>query len=452
MRPLFYKSKPIFALPKSTNIKMTTEQLYDIFLANPLITTDSRQITAGCIFFALRGAHFNGNHYASGALESGASYAVIDEPQNSDNERLIVVDDVLETLQQLAAHHRKQLGIPIVAITGSNGKTTTKELTANVLKQKYNAEFTRGNLNNHIGVPLTLLSFTDGTEIGVVEMGANHPGEIGFLCEIARPDFGIITNVGKAHLEGFGSLEGVINAKSEMYRYLEKTGGTIFINAGNPYLTDAAGTALKKITYGTSEGCWLRGEAIDSPPFLNLRIWFSSGVLYFNTRLTGAYNLENVLAAAAIGKHFGVDPLLIKQGVEKYTPSNNRSQFFHRGSNQVIMDAYNANPTSMQASISNLLSQKFPSKVAILGDMLELGEYSGTEHQRIVDLLPADCSVSVILVGKLFGSTSHPEHFQTFENASEVKEYLSKIQFQNSLILIKGSRGIGLEKIIEGLS
>ena len=430
---------------------MTTEQLYDIFLSNPRIATDSRQISTGCIFFALRGAHFNGNLFANDALEAGASFAVIDEPQDSGNQRLLVVDDVLDTLQQLAAHHRKQLDIPIVAITGSNGKTTTKELTANVLKQNYNVEFTRGNLNNHIGVPLTLLSFTESTGIGVVEMGANHPGEIGFLCEIAQPDFGIITNVGKAHLEGFGSLEGVINAKSEMYRYLEKTGGTIFIHAGNPYLTESAGTVLKKITYGTSESCWLRGEIIDSLPFLNLRIWFPSGVLYFNTRLTGAYNLENVLAAAAIGKHFGVDPLLIKQGIEKYTPSNNRSQFFKTGSNQIIMDAYNANPTSMQASISNLLSQKFPSKVAILGDMLELGEYSETEHQRIVDLFLSDLSVSVILVGKLFGSTRHPEYFQTFENTDEAKEYLSKIRLQNSLILIKGSRGIGLEKIIEEL-
>ncbi len=431
---------------------MTTEQLYDIFLSNPVITTDSRQITAGCIFFALRGTHFDGNLFASDALKSGASYAVIDEPQNSGNDRLIVVDDVMDTLQQLAAHHRKKLGIPIVAITGSNGKTTTKELTANVLKQKYNVEFTRGNLNNHIGVPLTLLSFKGSTGIGVVEMGANHPGEIGFLCEIARPDFGVITNVGKAHLEGFGSFEGVISAKSEMYRHLEKTGGTIFINDGNPYLTEAAGTALKRITYGTSEGCWLRGEAFDSPPFLNLRVWFPSGALYFNTRLTGTYNLENVLAAAAIGKHFGVDPLLIKKGIEEYTPSNNRSQFFNTGSNQIIMDAYNANPTSMQASISNLLSQKFTSKVAILGDMLELGEYSVTEHQRIVDLLPADHSVSVFLVGKHFGSTHHPEHFQTFENASEAMEYLSKNRLQNSLILIKGSRGIGLEKIIAELS
>ncbi len=430
---------------------MTTEQLYDIFLSNPVIATDSRQITDGCIFFALKGTHFNGNHFACDALESGASYAVVDEPLNSGNERLIRVDNALDTLQQLATHHREQSGIPIVAITGSNGKTTTKELTANVLKQKYNVEFTKGNLNNHIGVPLTLLSFSGATGIGVVEMGANHPGEIGFLCEIARPDFGIITNVGKAHLEGFGSFEGVINAKSEMYRYLEKTGGTIFIHADNSFLSDAAGPELKKITYGTSEGCWLRGEAIDSPPFLNLRVWFPSGLLYFNTRLTGSYNLENVLAASAIGKHFGVDPLMIKKGIEEYTPSNNRSQFFMAGSNQIIMDAYNANPTSMQASISNLLSQKSPSKVAILGDMLELGEYSGTEHQRIVDLLPADRSVTVFLVGKLFRETLHPEHFQTFENTAEVKEYLYKMRLQNSLILIKGSRGIGLEKIVEVL-
>jgi UDP-N-acetylmuramoyl-tripeptide--D-alanyl-D-alanine ligase len=428
---------------------ITISELYNIFLKNPVVTTDSRKIAPGCLFFALKGANFNGNNFAHSAISEGASYAIIDEQQSHVNENFILVDDVLATLQQLATWHRKQLGVPIIAITGTNGKTTTKELTASVLKQKYKVDFTQGNLNNHIGVPLTILTFTSNTEIGVVEMGANHPGEIEFLCDIAQPDLGLITNVGKAHLEGFGSFEGVIRTKSEMYRYLENTSGAIFIHSENQYLMEVAGNTLKKITYGTQEGNWLRGEIIDSPPFLNLRIWFPSGVLYFNTRIIGNYNFENVLAAAAIGKHFGVDPLLLKKGIEEYVPANNRSQFIKAGTNQIIMDAYNANPTSMKASISNFLAIDSPRKIAILGDMLELGEYSFSEHQQIVDLLRDEPHIKVIIVGDEFSKTRIPDNFLLFRNAAEVAAFFTSNPIQDSLILIKGSRGIGLEKILD---
>ena len=428
---------------------ITIPQLYEIFLNNPVITTDSRKIIPGSIFFALKGANFNGNSFAHSAISEGASYAIIDESQSPGNDQLILVDDVLTTLQQLATWHRKQLGLPIIAITGSNGKTTTKELTASVLKQKFKVDFTQGNLNNHIGVPLTLLTFTLNTEIGVVEMGANHPGEIEFLCNIAQPDFGLITNVGKAHLEGFGSFEGVIRTKSELYRYLEKTSGAIFIHDENQYLTDVAGNKLKKITYGPQEGSWLRGEIVGSTPFLHLRVWFPSGILCFKTRIIGNYNFENILAAAAIGKHFGVDPLLIKKGIEEYVPANNRSQFIKAGTNQIIMDAYNANPTSMKASISNFLGINSPRKIAILGDMLELGEYSVSEHQQIVDLLRDEPDVMVIFVGDQFSKAHVPEHFLNFKNAFEVTAFLNQNMVNNSLVLIKGSRGIGLEKILD---
>lgn len=427
------------------------EKLYELFLKHPQISTDSRKINPGCLFFALKGTNFNGNFFAGDAIEAGAEYAIVDEPMKSENEKFIWVDDVLKTLQQLSTFHRKKLALPILAITGSNGKTTTKELVASVLGQKYKIEHTRGNLNNHIGVPLTLLTFTKHTEIGVVEMGANHLGEIDFLCSIAQPDFGLITNVGKAHLEGFGSFEGVIRTKTELYRFIESRGGCIFLNGENEHLTKAATENINKITYGTQNNNWLKGEIIDSPPYLNLRIWFPKGVLYFNTRLIGDYNFENVLAAAAIGRHFGIDPLLIKKGIEEYVPSNNRSQFIKTKNNRIIMDAYNANPTSMKASIMNFLSFDYPEKTVILGDMLELGEYSIAEHQSIVDLLTMQRGIKVILVGEEFSKTNIPQNFIHFNNTNESKKYLIDNPLQNNLIFLKGSRGIGLEKLMEAI-
>ena len=430
---------------------MDINRLYEIFLQHPVIATDSRKITPGCIFAALKGPNFNGNQYAEAALDAGAAFAITDEQSQADD-RLIPVTEVLSTLQQLASFHRKQLGIPVLSITGSNGKTTTKELTANVLQQKYNIAFTQGNLNNHIGVPLTLLSFTKETQIGVVEMGANHPGEIDFLCNIASPDYGLITNVGKAHLEGFGGFEGVIRTKSEMYRYLEKNKGTIFINGGDALLNAVAGEGLHKLTYGTSAENWLRGEPAGSPPYLTLRAWFPTGEEIIRTKLIGDYNLDNVLAAMAVGKHFGISPEQIKMGIESYVPANNRSQLITTATNQIIMDAYNANPTSMKASIKNFLSLATTRKTLILGDMLELGNYSSAEHHDIVDLVSTVSGHNVILVGREFSLTRYPGHFRVFEDALSAKTFLTETRLTNNHILVKGSRGIGLERLLDVLS
>ena len=428
---------------------MDIQSLYTIFRQYPNVITDSRKVVKDSLFFALKGANFNGNLFARQALNNGAAYAVVDEPGDDKDDRIILVDDVLLTLQNLSSYHRRILGIPILAVTGSNGKTTTKELTAAVLSKKFNLRYTQGNLNNHIGVPLTLLSLDESTELAVVEMGANHPGEIDFLCRIAEPDFGLITNVGKAHLEGFGSFEMVIQTKTEMYRYLAEKNGHIFINAGNKYLMEAAIDFQAKITYGTEEGVYLWGETLNSGPFLSVRAWFPSGILYINTKLIGSYNTENVLAAAAIGKYFGVDPLLIKEGLETYAPSNNRSQMIKTQSNQIIMDAYNANPSSMQASIHNFVSIDHPSKTLIIGDMLELGEYSPNEHQKIIDLVASLPICRAFVVGELFNQCNLPEKCSGFKQVTDLAQYLTANPIIDSLILIKGSRGIGLERVLD---
>lgn len=430
---------------------MTIEQLYAYYLQNPVIVTDSRKAAPGTVFFALKGENFNGNDFAADALKNGASYAVIDEQPRFSDHRLIVVDNALQTLQQLAAFHRNKLSVPILAITGTNGKTTTKELITTVLAQKYKVQSTQGNLNNHIGVPLTLLSFKPGIEIGVVEMGANHVGEIDFLCRIAQPDLGLITNIGKAHLEGFGDLEGVIRAKSELYRFLQLRKGTVFVNGENERLKKAAGEQLTKIFYGTAEGNWLRGEIADAHPFLKLRVGFPQGTLDINTQLVGAYNFENVLAAAAVGKYFKVEPETIKTAIENYVPSNNRSQFIKSETNEIILDAYNANPTSMAAAITNFLNIDKSRKTLILGDMLELGTSSSDEHQQIVDLLAENSALRVFLVGKQFGKTRHSGNFKMFDDARQLAAFLSENKITGHLILIKGSRGIGLEKIVGSL-
>lgn len=428
---------------------MDIQSLYTIFRQYPIVITDSRKVVKDSLFFALKGANFNGNLFARQALDDGAAYAVVDELYDQKDDRIILVDDVLLTLQNLSSYHRRILGIPILAITGSNGKTTTKELTAAVLSKKFNLRYTQGNLNNHIGVPLTLLSLDESTEFAVVEMGANHPGEIDFLCRIAQPDFGLITNVGKAHLEGFGSFEMVIQTKTEMYRYLAEKNGHLFINAGNKYLMEAAIDFHAKITYGNEEGVYLRGETLNSGPFLSVRAWFPSGILYINTKLIGNYNTENVLAAAAIGKYFGVDPLVIKEGLETYVPSNNRSQMIKTQSNQIIMDAYNANPSSMQASIHNFVSIDHPSKTLIIGDMLELGEYSPFEHQKIIDLVASSPICRTFVVGELFNQCNLPEKCTGFKQVADLAQYLTVNPITDNLILIKGSRGIGLERVLD---
>ncbi|MCL1821541.1 MAG: UDP-N-acetylmuramoyl-tripeptide--D-alanyl-D-alanine ligase [Prolixibacteraceae bacterium] len=430
---------------------MKAEQIYACYLQNPAIVTDSRKAVQGTIFFALKGENFNGNDFASAALKNNASYAVVDEQPAFSDSRLIVVDNALATLQQLAVFHRRKLQIPIIAITGTNGKTTTKELTTAVLAQKYKVQSTQGNLNNHIGVPLTLLSFKPNIEIGVVEMGANHLGEIDFLCRIAQPNYGLITNVGKAHLQGFGDMEGVIRAKSELYRYLESKNGTVFINGENQHLKTVAGNRLTKIFYGNSENSRLHCETTGAHPFLKLRIGFPSETIELETQLAGVYNFENVMAAAAIGAHFDVSPEMIKTAIQNYFPSNNRSQLVKTDTNKILLDAYNANPTSMAASIKNFLAIDDPDKIMVLGDMLELGDSSPAEHQHIIDLLTNSGAPQVFLVGEQFGKTRRPSNFRIFDSAACLAAFLAGNVISGKLILIKGSRGIGLEKIMDVL-
>jgi UDP-N-acetylmuramoyl-tripeptide--D-alanyl-D-alanine ligase len=355
---------------------------------------------------------------------------------------------VLTCLQQLANYHRQQLGLPIIAITGTNGKTTTKELITAVLSGKYRIQATKGNLNNHIGVPLTLLSMNKNTEIGVVEMGASHPGEIKALCEIANPDFGLITNIGKAHLEGFGSFEGVIRTKSELYDFIRGKGGKCFLNTDNSLLVKQA-QQIEQFSYGQSDQYYLSGEIAESTPYLVAKVLFPKGWLYLKSKLVGNYNLENLLAAACVGKYFGVDPLKIQSAIAEYTPSNNRSQFIQKQKNTIIMDAYNANPTSMLAALNNFVSIKHPHKCLILGDMLELGTSSEEEHQKIMDFIDSQNFDEVFLVGPNFKSAIGKEQKKKFDQVELLSNYLKAQPLENKLVLIKGSRGIHLENILE---
>jgi len=430
---------------------METANLYKLFRQYPIITTDSRNIPANSIFFALKGDNFNGNRFAAEALLKGAALAVIDEPEFVSDNRTILVEDVLTSLQKLARFHRDQLKIPVLAITGTNGKTTTKELIAAVLSEKFKVNYTLGNLNNHIGVPLTILSMSPETDLGIIEMGANHPGEIKLLCEIANPDFGIVTNMGKAHLEGFGSFEGVIKTKSEMYDFLKLKGGKCFINADNQLLKKQAHD-LEQISYGKSDGCFLTGELATTGYSLVVKALFPKGWLYLKSKLIGDYNFENLLAAACIGKYFEVDPLLIQKALEEYTPSNNRSQLIRKEKNTIIMDAYNANPTSMMMALANFTNIQNNQKCVILGDMLELGEASDEEHQKIVDFVELQDFSEVYLVGRQFKKTIAGDKKKKFDNAELLSNYLKTQPIENKLILIKGSRGIHLEKILELLS
>jgi UDP-N-acetylmuramoyl-tripeptide--D-alanyl-D-alanine ligase len=430
---------------------MNLEAIYRVFLNHPMVTTDSRKIDEGSIFFALKGDNFNGNSFALAALEKGASFAIVDEPEFARHEKIFLVENVLQTLQDLARLHRQKLGIPVLAITGTNGKTTTKELVSAVLSKKYNLISTKGNLNNHIGVPLTLLSFGQDTEFGVVEMGANHPGEIDALCRIALPNFGLITNVGRAHLEGFGSFEGVIQTKTELYRFLEKNDGTIFINNANPFLADKAKN-VNKIGYTTSKSFeGLEGEAISADPLLLFKVLFPKGWLYLKTNLVGSYNLENVLAAAAIGEYFGIDPTEIAAAIEGYQPDNNRSQMVVTTRNRLLMDAYNANPSSTRAALENFDHIDAPKKGVMLGDMLELGTVSQDEHQKIVDFLGTLKLDLIYLVGPHYSACNLPSSFQHFKHSEELASYLESANLSEYLLLIKGSRGMKLETILPEL-
>lgn len=429
--------------------------LYNLFLKNPIICTDSRTCPTGSIFFALKGDNFNANAFALSALQKGCSYAIIDEAEYAIDERFILVDNVLESLQQLARYHRQQLGTTIIGITGTNGKTTTKELVAAVLKQKFDLLYTQGNLNNHIGVPLTLLKLKHHHEIAIIEMGANHPGDIKLLAEIACPDYGIITNVGKAHLEGFGSFEGVMKTKAELYDYITSDGKLIFINKANQFLAqmakDSKLTDSKKRSEYSLEASDHKllnyGMTSDCSPFLSMKCKDNNNSFYdINTQLVGAYNAENVLAAVTIANYFGVEAEKIKAGLEAYAPQNNRSQLTVTEHNKLIVDAYNANPTSMQAAIQNFAQMEVENKILILGDMLELGEQSDFEHLQIVELLEQNKFTNVYLVGKEFSKIN--SKFEPLPTVNELIELMKKDNLQDSIILIKGSRGIQLEKII----
>ncbi len=434
---------------------MSISDIYKIFLQHLIISTDSRNCPAGCLFFALKGDNFNANAFALSALENGAAYAIIDEKEFAIDERFILVDDALATMQQLAHYHRQQLGTTVIGITGTNGKTTSKELIAAVLSQKFNILFTQGNLNNHIGVPLTLLKLRPEHEIAVVEMGASQKGDIKLLAEIACPDYGIITNVGKAHLEGFGSFEGVKETKSELYVNVFNQGKLIFINAGNEHLREMA---LKSgftnderlVKYKLIAECkndLVAGAVISCSPFLKMQCCTNSnGCFVVDTKLIGTYNAENILAAVTIGHFFGINDATIKAGLEQYTPQNNRSQLSVTKHNKLVVDAYNANPTSMRAAVVNFGIMEVDNKMLILGDMLELGEHAETEHQTIVDLLESYQLKNVILVGKLFAQTKN--EFKCFENVEDLQQYIEKQVIVDNYILIKGSRGIKLEKVI----
>ncbi len=426
--------------------------LYDLFLQHPVVTTDSRSCPENSIFFALKGDKFNANAFAADALAKGCSYAVIDDESYATDQRYIVVPDVLKALQDLATLHRKSMPAKIIGITGSNGKTTTKELIASVLRERYDVLYTQGNLNNHIGVPLTLLQLRPHHQLAIIEMGANHPGEIQTLSSIALPDFGIITNVGKAHLEGFGSFDGVKKTKAELYQQIAGNGMAVFIHRANPHLMEMAENAgiseEKRIYYtlgNSDDPACVSGEVVANDPLLKMNC--NTGEPFeVQTRLIGTYNAENVLAAVTIGQFFGLTNDEIRRGLEAYHPSNNRSQLTITALNRLVVDAYNANPSSMQAAIENFSMLHDNPKVLILGDMLELGGDSRAEHQHIARQLHDKGFTQVFLVGNEFKSID--PGYPCFSTVAELQQQLTAHPLRNCLILIKGSRGIQLEKII----
>ena len=425
---------------------MTIEQLYSIYLMHPSVQTDTRKLKDGDLFFALKGENFNGNLFAQKALENGAAYAVADEITNNANDRIIKVDNTLFALQQLAKHHRLQFDIPFLAITGSNGKTTTKELIHAILSSRYKTYTTEGNLNNHIGVPLTILKIKKDAEIAVIEMGANHLKEIASYCTYALPNYGLINNCSKAHLEGFGSVEGVRKGKGELYDHIRDTNGTIFINCDYSYLREMSNGIEKKISYGTANAA-TTGHLLESEPFLNVLITSDEAIGPIQTQLVGEYNLPNVLAAVSVGKYFKVPAKNIKKALEKYTPDNSRSQLIEKGTNKIILDAYNANPSSMKAAIENFAKVHTDKKVLLIGAMAELGDESIAEHEDIIALIKQYNWEKVVLVGGDFTKTQHPYLF--FNNSTEAKEWFQQQHFENTYFLVKGSRSTQMEKVIE---
>lgn len=429
---------------------MNIKALYDLYRSSQGVTTDTRNIIQDGLFFALKGESFNGNNFVEEALSQGAKACIIDEEEFFIDDRTVLVRDVLKSLQELANFHRKQFNIPFIGITGTNGKTTTKELVLSVLSQSFKTYATKGNFNNHLGVPLTILSIPLDTEMAIIEMGANHPGEIEFLCQISEPNFGLITNIGRAHLEGFGSYEGVKQTKGELYQFIRSIDGTLFVNADLAYLVEMS-NGTSRVFYGKDTNLDYSGQLTESFPYLKLNC--NQG-LKINSQVLGVYNFDNIMTAFAIGKHFGMPDSLIKKGIESYHPSSNRSQLLDFKGGKVILDAYNANPSSMEAAITNFISLPYSNRCMILGDMFELGSEASQEHESIIHLIQKNqLEAQTILVG---------EHFQeailqlklegvirSYKNTVALKEWFDKQNYADNCYLIKGSRGIALEKILE---
>ena len=421
-------------------------QLYNRYLQNPKICTDTRKITTGCLFFALKGPHFNGNEFAKEALKKGASYAIIDDELYAIDDKYILVKDALTTLQELARFHRKELKCKVLGITGSNGKTTSKELCLQVLKKKYNTLATSGNLNNHIGVPLSILSIGTDTEIAIIEMGANHLNEIEFLCGIAQPDYGAITNVGKAHLEGFGSLEGVLQAKTELYRYLATKDAPVFVKDNDYVLIDKIPKECPIIRYGELKDSNYIIKSNGAQPFVKVLL----NETQIQSQLIGDYNFDNIALSIAIGMEFGLETIDIKEAIESYVASNNRSQIIKTNANTILLDAYNSNPMSLEKAIQNLENIKHENKVMILGDMFELGEETNIEHQKIIDQCLKSGVSNVFLVGKIFNAINNTK-YTSFDNTTDLVELLKTQAIEDAFILIKGSRGMKLEQVVDCL-
>ncbi|MBC7381606.1 MAG: UDP-N-acetylmuramoyl-tripeptide--D-alanyl-D-alanine ligase [Bacteroidia bacterium] len=430
---------------------MNLTSLYSLYQSHAVICTDTRKLTDGCLYFALKGENFNGNVFAEKAIQQGAAFAIIDEAQFKINDRYILVEDVLKSLQNLANFHRKQLNIPVIAIVGSNGKTTTKELISSVLSTKYNILSTPGNFNNHIGVPLTLLMLNQKHEIAVIEMGANHIGENELLCHIALPSHGLITNNGKDHLEGFGSLQGVEKSNNELYVHLTHNNGIAFVNANDGDLMRMAETVNKKETYAANHGLLLtsatyKGFAQQLQPQIIFKVE-NHPLHNIQSNLSGDYNFDNIMAAVAIGFHFGLNLKEVMTGIESYQPKNLRSQLIEKEHNKIFLDAYNANPSSMEASIRNFAAMPGENKVLILGDMYELGSFEAAEHQAIANYCVTFELPRVILVGTAFGKTN--TGFKKFNDTASLTVFLQNEPLINQFIFIKGSRGMKLESLLE---
>ena len=434
---------------------ISTKDLYQIYLQHPQVSTDTRQLPEGALFFALKGGNFDGNKFAQAALDNGAAYVVIDNPDFQSGEQMLLVPNVLHALQELANFHRRQFDIPVIAIGGSNGKTTTKELVSNVLSSHYPCHFTKGNFNNHIGVPLTLLSMPLNTEVAVIEMGTNQAGDIEELCRIAMPTHGLLTNIGKEHLEGFGDLEGVKKAEGELFEYLKHHHGCVFVNLSEEYLADMAQDNPMKVGYLLSENLvpesgLIEVQAIQTMPFVKAAFLSDDGpCVELETQLFGNHNFNNVMTAIALGVYFKVPASKIKTSLESYCPSNNRSQLIKQGSNTILLDAYNANPSSMKPALESLAAMPAKYRIAILGDMLELGTDSQSEHENILHFATQQGIDQIILVGKEFGKINFTNTKALhFDDNQAAKAWLQNQTLENTAILIKGSRGIKLEQIV----